>query len=524
MAIRMRNTAKKVLLVILDGWGVAPPWGGNAISLAELPFYRRLIRQCPNSLLAASGKDVGLPGNEVGNSEVGHLNLGAGRIVGQDVVKINSAIEDGSFFKNPVLIEAIKRTLSNHSNLHIMGILSDAPTHGHINHLYALLVLCKRLGQKQVYIHLFTDGRDTEPSSAQSYLSRVLRVIQKLGVGQIATISGRYYAMDRDNRWERTGLVYNALVLGQAATSMTPLGAVAQAYRRGETDEFIRPTVILQKQKPPPTIKDGDSIIFYNFRSDRAKQLTRILLGQKVPQYQRPMVLKDIFFVSFIPYGLEKELGIENIKSVFPPIKLKAVLGELISQQMKQFRLAETEKSAHITYFFNGMREEPFPGEERLFIPSPKVATYDQKPEMSAPQVDSELKKALRRDYGFILVNFANPDMVGHTGNIRAVREAVEFLDKTMADFVPQAQVAGFWTIISADHGNAEQMINPLSGFPDPEHTNNPVPFILISPIKDSRIKVLPGRLSDVAPTILHLVGIQQPPEMTGRNLISYAI
>jgi 2,3-bisphosphoglycerate-independent phosphoglycerate mutase len=512
-----------VLLMILDGWGYAPAWGGNAIALARCSFIDELWRNCPHTLLAASGQAVGLPGHEMGNSEVGHLNIGAGTIISQDVIKINHAIADRSFFSNPVLIQAMDRVKDGSRNLHLMGILSDGGIHGHINHLLALLYLAKMRGLRNIYLHVFTDGRDTSPTSAQTFIYRINNAIAKLGVGQIATISGRYYAMDRDKHWSRINLVYSAMTEGVGERSKSALGTVAQAYTKGETDEFIKPTIVLTNNVPPPPVRDGDSVIFWNFRSDRARELTQAFLKPSINDYRRRVFLKDLFFVSMIPYGYEADIGVKpNI--AFEPDKIKQTLASVLSQHhLTQLHIAETEKYAHVTFFFNGTVERPYPGEDRILVPSPKVATFDLAPEMSAAAITANVIKALeRRKYDFIVMNYANADMVGHTGNIDATKRACSFVDLQVRRAVGKAHDAGYTVFITGDHGNAEQMIDPMTNEPDTAHTKNPVPLIFVPSQDNATVFRLNdgGKLSDITPTILNLMAITPPAEIKGHNLL----
>lgn len=514
----------KVLLIILDGWGIAQPWGGNAIAVAQTPYFDYLWREYPHTQLKASGVDVGLPGHEMGNSEVGHLNIGAGRIVNQDILHINEVIEDGTFFKNKVLIEAMNRVKNTSNNLHLMGIISDGGIHGHINHAIALLYMAQLQGVKNVYIHLFTDGRDSPPMSAQHYISRLKQEINKLKTGTIATISGRYYAMDRNKNWTRTDRVYKALTQGIGHVAPSAIAAVAEAYTRGETDEFIQPTIVARNGVRPPTIKNNDSIIFWNFRSDRARQLTQAFLKPKIEEYPERKLLTGIYFVSLIPYGYEADIGVRPYVA-FTPDKITTTLASVLAQnKMPQFHIAETEKYAHVTYFLNGTIEKPYPGETRQIIPSPAVATYDLKPEMSAPMVGDAIVKAMQTaKYPFIVANFANTDMVAHSGKFNAIVAACEAVDRELRKVVETAKKLQYHTIVTADHGNAEQTIDPLTNQPSTEHTRSLVPFILVPPPEDTCQHILrtSGRLADIAPTILSILNINKPPQMTGNNLVA---
>jgi len=512
----------KILLIILDGWGLAQPWGGNSIAVAKTPFFNYIWRTYPHTQLRASGTDVGLPGHEMGNSEVGHLNIGAGKIVRQDILNVNEAIENGTFFSNRILIQAMDRVRGTSNNLHIMGLLSDGGVHAHTSHAIALLNLAHARKIKNIYIHIFTDGRDTPPMSAQTYIARLSSEIKKLDTGTIATVSGRYWAMDRDHNWERIDKVYKAMTEGVGKRAPSAMSAVGAAYGRGETDEFILPTII-ENRNLPPQVMDGDSIIFWNFRSDRARELTQAFLRPQIEKYNRSKVLKNLFFVSLIPYGYEKDIGVRPYVA-FEPEKIYMTLASVLADhKIPQLHIAETEKYAHITFFLNGMIEKPFPLEERVIVPSPAVATYDLKPEMSAPIVTNEVIKGIKSNkFGLIAVNFANLDMVGHSGNFAAIVKACEIVDTSLSEIVKQANDNGYYSVITADHGNAEEAINPITNEISTEHTKNPVPFILV-PIKNDTNKYIlrtDGRLSDVTPTLLYLMQIEKPSEMSGNNLI----
>lgn len=514
----------KVLLLILDGWGIAQPWGGNAISVAKTPYFDYLWRYFPHTELAASGIDVGLPGHEMGNSEVGHLNIGAGKIVKQDILNVNDAIKSGDINTNKVLVQAMERVKDTSGNLHLMGLLSDGGVHAHTLHAIALLQLANKLGVRNVYFHIFTDGRDTSPMSAQLYISHLLKEINKLKTGAIATVSGRYWGMDRNNKWQRIDTVYRALTEGVGQTASSALGAVSAAYGRGETDEFIKPTIVLNNGQKPPVVKDGDSIIFWNFRSDRARQLSQAFLKPEIEGYKRQKVLKNLYFVTLIPYGYEKEIGIKPF-TAFVPDKINVTLASMLANnKLSQFHIAETEKYPHVTYFLNGTVEQPYPLEDRMIIPSPKVATYDQMPEMSAPLVSKGIIDAISsKKYNVIIANYANADMVGHTGNFNAIVRACEVVDIQLRNVVEVARKNGVHTFVTADHGNAEEVISPIENTPSTEHTKNKVPFIAVPPDGDSCRYMLrtAGRLSDIAPTILALLGIEKPQEMTGCNLVA---
>jgi len=501
-----------VILIILDGWGIAPGWAGNAVFLARTPCFDELIKKFPHTQLSASGSAVGLSGDERGNSEAGHLNIGAGKIVHQDVNHISSLIQKGDFYQNPTLLGAIKHTKKYHSNLHLIGLLSDGGIHSHIDHLFALLNLCKKESVQNIYLHCFTDGRDTEPQKALSFIYSLERKIKELGIGTIATVSGRYYAMDRDKHWNRTERVYRAIAEGIGETEKSAASAVSQSYRVNITDEFIIPTVI-----NPIRISDNDALIFFNVRGDRMRQL---VLPFSDPNFNAFPVKKinNLCVVIFTWYGDY----IPNTQYAFAPEKVENPLAAVLSENnLKQFHTAETEKYAHVTYFFNGGREEPFKNEDRIMIPSPKVPTYDLAPEMSVREVSSEIIYRIENmDYSFILANFANPDMVGHTGVLDAAVKAVEAVDRALYQTIVSAQKKGMYILVTADHGNAEQMVNPKTGETDTEHTKNPVPFILIPPTPKLYKLRTNGILADIAPTILEILNIPKPNSMTGTSLI----
>ncbi len=511
---------RPLLLIIMDGWGYREETEGNAIRLAGTPHLDALKEIYPFTLLRASGEAVGLPEGQMGNSEVGHLNIGAGRIVYQDLTRINLAIKDGSFFENPVLKEAFKKAKETGGKVHLLGLVSDGGVHSHIDHIYALLEFARREGLcDRTFVHAFTDGRDTPPTSGVEYLSALVSKMQDLSCGQVASVSGRYYAMDRDKRWERTALAYRALVMGEGYQAQDPVEAVKAAYERGETDEFIKPTVIYRNNRPVALIEDGDVVIFFNFRADRARQLTLALTKEDFREFERPRFPKLAYFVCMTLYDETFDLPV-----AFPPVHLKNIWGEVVSKaRFHQLRIAETEKYAHVTYFFNGGEEEPFPLEDRKLIPSPReVPTYDLKPEMSAYEVTEEVIRRIRsRKYSFIVMNYANGDMVGHTGVLEAAIKAVKVVDECVG------RVISVWrevmdrapAIVTADHGNCEMMIDPETGEPFTAHTANPVPFYLIDDrFKGARLRE--GILGDIAPTGLFLMGLEIPKEMTGKVLI----
>ncbi len=514
------KTIKPLLLIIMDGWGFREEREGNAILLAGTPNLDALKANYPFTLLRASGEAVGLPEGQMGNSEVGHLNIGAGRIVYQDLTRINLAIKDGSFFKNPVLKEAFSKARESGGKVHFLGLVSDGGVHSHIEHLYALLDFAKKEGLAQkAFVHAFTDGRDTPPTSGLSYIEALEAKTRELQSGKIATVSGRYYAMDRDKRWERTALAYQALVLGKGLTAPDAVSAVKAAYERGETDEFIKPTVIIEGNRPVATIEDQDVVIFFNFRADRARQLTRALTDPNFSEFEREKFPNLAYFVCMTLYDETFELPV-----AFPPEHLKNIWGEVVSKAgFYQFRTAETEKYAHVTYFFNGGEEKPFPYEERKLIPSPRdVPTYDLKPEMSAYEVTAEVIKRIKTGkYQFIVMNYANGDMVGHTGVLEAAIKAVKVVDECVGKVISawREYTGGAPAIVTADHGNCEMMVDPENGEPFTAHTANPVPFYLVDDrFKKARLKE--GILGDIAPTGLYLMGLEIPPEMTGKILL----
>ncbi|MFZ5597159.1 MAG: 2,3-bisphosphoglycerate-independent phosphoglycerate mutase [Bacillota bacterium] len=504
-----------LVLLILDGWGLSGQVRGNAIAMADTPNMKGFWENYPHTALKCSGEDVGLPEGQMGNSEVGHLNMGAGRVVYQELTRITKSIKDGDFFKNDAFLGAVDHVSKNGGALHLMGLLSDGGVHSHISHLFALLELARGHRLEKVYVHCFLDGRDVPPDNALEYIEQLEQKIKELKTGRIATVSGRYYAMDRDRRWERTEMAYRALVGGRGLRAKSAEAAVKESYGRNETDEFVKPTVIEDGDgNPVAVVKDGDAIVFFNFRPDRARQLTRSFVDADFQGFEREKI-KDLYFVCMTQYDKTIEAPV-----AFRPQLLKNTLGEVLGAAgIKQLRLAETEKYAHVTFFFNGGVEPPNPGEERILIPSPKVATYDLKPEMSAPAVTEELLGQLGFDrYRVIIVNYANPDMVGHTGDMGAAVKAVETVDRCLGRVVSAVLERDGVVIITADHGNAEIMEDD-EGNPVTAHTTDPVPFILISEkFKDRELR--PGRLEDVAPTMLELLGMEKPPQMTGSSLI----
>ena len=508
---------KTTVLMILDGFGIREETHGNAVAQANKPNIDALMRDYPFVKGYASGLAVGLPDGQMGNSEVGHLNMGAGRIVYQELTRITKAIEDGDFFENPELLAAVDNAKKNDSAIHFYGLLSDGGVHSHNTHLYGLLKLAKEHGLKKVYVHCFLDGRDTPPTSGAEYVGELVGKMKEIGVGEIGVISGRYYAMDRDNRWERIEKAYDALTKGIGVDGGTdPKQAVLDSYKNDVTDEFMLPTVMKKDGKPVVTIQAKDSIVFYNFRPDRARQITRAFRDPEFAGFERDFI-EDLTYVCFTDY----DETIPNKTVAFKKEELKNTFGEYISSLgLTQLRLAETEKYAHVTFFFNGGVEEPNPGEDRILVPSPKVATYDLQPEMSAYQVADELVKAIRsQKYDVIIINFANPDMVGHTGIMEAAVAAVEAVDKCVGRAVEAVKETGSVLFLCADHGNSEMMIDEATGAPFTAHTTGPVPFILINADSSYRLDE-GGKLCDIVPTLLDVMGIDKPAEMTGRSLI----
>ncbi len=505
---------KPVALMILDGWGLSDETVGNAVKQASTPNFDRLMSDCPHTTLKASGEDVGLPDGQMGNSEVGHLNIGAGRVVYQELSRIDNAIKTGEVFDNEALSTVMKNSAENDKSLHFLGLLSDGGVHSHIRHLIGFLDMAKKLGVQKVYVHAFLDGRDTPPQSAPKYIQQIEEHMKNISLGEIASVSGRYYAMDRDKRWERIKLAYDVLTKGEGKTAISAEQAIQQSYADGENDEFVIPTVITKDGNPVATIKDGDNVIFFNFRPDRARQITRALIDKEFAGFERDRL--NLHYVCLTQY----DVTIKNVEVAFKPQTLDNTLGQWIaSKGKKQLRIAETEKYAHVTFFFNGGVEEPNDNEDRSLIQSPKVATYDLKPEMSAYEVtDTLLSKLDTGEYDLVILNFANPDMVGHTGVIPAAIKAVETVDDCMGKVVDKILSMEGSAIITADHGNAEVMIDPITKEPMTAHTTNLVPCILIG--KDDATLRDGGRLCDLAPTLLELMGEDKPNEMTGMSLI----
>ncbi len=508
---------KSTVLLILDGWGHAPASAGNAVTTAETPNMDKLLSTSPWCLLQCSGQAVGLPQGQMGNSEVGHLNIGAGRVVDQDIVRIDKSIRDGFFSENETLVKLFEKARSHSGKVHLMGLVSDGGVHSHIDHILALLRLARDCKVGQVFIHAFLDGRDTPPKSGQGYIQKLAEFCHDLGTGRIASVSGRYYAMDRDRRWDRIELAYKAVVSGLGQTSPDPVQAVLQGYDRGETDEFLTPTVIVDEQdQPVGRIEDGDALFFFNFRADRARQLVQSFSPEKETEFDRQRCPRLAYLATMTEYDPTFSLPV-----AFAPLSLVNILAEVSAGHgLRQFRIAETEKYAHVTYFFNGGREEPYPGEERRLIPSPKeVDTYDQKPEMSVFEVTEKFCAEWHQGYSLIVCNFANLDMVGHTGDFSAAVKACQAVDTCVGKVVRDVLRAKGRLLITADHGNAE-MMQDANGHPHTAHSKNPVPFLVVED-EPLQLKLRSGGcLGDIAPTILDLWGIPQPGEMTGRSLV----
>lgn len=546
-----------MVLLVLDGWGIAPPSGGNALTQSRLPNYQKILKEYPNTQLIASGESVGLPANEVGNSEVGHLTIGVGRVVLESLPRINKAIDDGSFYSNQALLQAVDHAKRNGSHLHLCGLIGSGNVHSSTAHLMALLDLCQRQEFHEVFLHLFTDGRDAPPQDGATVLEKIEHRLAELQFGQIASISGRYYAMDRDSRWDRTEKVYRAMTLGEGPTATIASQAVKDSYTQNLTDEFVVPTTIHPADQQPFTVQDKDAVIYFNFRVDRALQLTEVFVLQdfeqgivqdqvfqycgddtkpeertptRTPTFQRPVVRQDICFVSMTEY----KAGLPVTAVAFPKIDIQHPFSEVLAQHhLRQFHLAESEKERMVTYYFDGMRMECFEGEEVLIVPSAKkVGTYDRKPEMSLPEIIREFYKAISLDqYHFFIINFANPDMVAHSGNLAATIKACELVDWALNEMLGALLPRGGTLCITADHGNAEELLTyDQSGFfftsapgsMNTEHSNNPVPFVIINEAfkNNPSIHLKQGSLSDVAPTILHMMDLPVPEVMTGKNLL----
>jgi len=517
----MTKRPKPIVLTVLDGWGYRAETKGNAIALARKPNYDRLLKDFPNTLIQTSGPSVGLPEGQMGNSEVGHLNIGAGRIVQMDITRVDQLIAGGEFSRQPLLVEAMNRARTH--QLHLMGLLSDGGVHSHIDHLFALLRMAHENKIKNVFVHCFMDGRDTPPESGIDFLRRLEQKIREYGIGRIASISGRYYAMDRDNRWERVEKAYRAMVHGDSEVKFTdPIAAVRASYEKGVTDEFTVPVAITTEPAPGKpavprgVIRDDDAVIFFNFRADRARQMTRALIEPGFDKFADPARPKNLVFVGMTQY----EKTWPWLRYLLGPEKLEHILANVFADlQFKNLRIAETEKYAHVTYFFNGGIEKPFAGEERVLVPSPKVPTYDLKPEMSAAGVADAVIHAIEKgEFDAIIMNFANADMVGHSGKLEPTIKAVETVDRCLGRIFQALRPRGGAWIITADHGNAETMIDPVTGGPHTYHTTNPVPFVLVT--EDGRAQLQAGgALRDIAPTLLGVLDVAEPRQMTGRDL-----
>jgi len=512
---------KPIVLTVLDGWGYRAESKGNAIALARKPTYDMLLKKFPNTLVHTSGPAVGLPQGQMGNSEVGHLNIGAGRVVHMDITRLDLMIQTGEFFRHPLLLDAMAR--GRERRLHLLGLVSDGGVHSQLEHLVSLVRMAAEQKVEHVFVHAFTDGRDTPPTSGAGYLQRIEQQLRHYGAGRIATVTGRYFAMDRDNRWERIERAYRALVHGEGAVRSTDAQqALRQSYERGTTDEFVEPIVLTDKPGGDPRgmIRDDDAVIFFNFRADRARQMTRALVDPAFDGFADAKRPKNLFYVGMTQY----EKTWPWLRYVLAPEKLEHILAQVFAERdLRNLRCAETEKYAHVTYFFNGGVEKPFGGEERILVPSPKVPTYDLKPEMSAEGITDAVVKAIEKGaFDAIIMNYANADMVGHSGKLEAAVKAVEAVDAGLARIYQALQPRGGAWIITADHGNAETMIDPVTGGPHTYHTTNPVPFVLVSGDDHASLRD-GGALQDIAPTIISLLGADRPREMTGNDLVARA-
>ena len=509
----MHGKKKPLVLTVLDGWGYSPAKEGNAIAAARKPTYDSLLREYPNTLVHTSGPYVGLPEGQMGNSEVGHLNIGAGRIIYMDVTRIDLMISSGEFFRNPVLLDALRHARTH--RLHLMGLCSDGGVHSLLTHLYALLKMARQESVEQVFVHCFMDGRDTPPESGAGYLEQLQKQMREIGIGQIASVAGRYYAMDRDKRWDRIERAFGAIVLGDGEKSTDPVGAMKRSYERGVTDEFVEPVTIMDgRNQPVGLVRDEDACIFFNFRADRGREMTMALTDRTLEKPARSLAPKNLHFTTMTEY--DKSF---TVPFVLPREHPNNILADVMAQlNWRNLRVAETEKYAHVTYFFNGGNEKPYPGESRELVPSPKVATYDLKPEMSAPGITAAVVKAIEKGgFDLIVMNYANADMVGHSGKMGPTVQAVEAVDAGLGDIYAALRRCGGSWIITADHGNAETMIDPVTKGPHTYHTTNPVPFLLVD---ETRVLLRTGgALQDITPTVLAFLGEKQPKEMTGRDL-----
>ncbi|MCU7834125.1 MAG: 2,3-bisphosphoglycerate-independent phosphoglycerate mutase [gamma proteobacterium symbiont of Taylorina sp.] len=512
----MSTLPKPLVLIILDGWGYSEDPEHNAILEARTPVWNSIWKKYPHTLIKASGAEVGLPAGQMGNSEVGHLNIGSGRVVYQEYTRVSRAVRTGSFFSNCTLTEAVDKALENNSALHIMGLLSSGGVHSHEDHIHAMVKLAAERGLEKIYLHAFLDGRDTAPKSAEDSINAMQTFFDESGRGQFASVIGRYYAMDRDHRWERIKSAYDAMADGESEfTAKTALKALEKAYNRDESDEFVQATCIIPAGQKAIQMEDNDVMVFMNYRSDRARQITRPFIEENFEAFKRGRHFKLSQFVSLTEYSSKFDVPV-----AFPPERLTNVFGEYISNLgLRQLRIAETEKYAHVTFFFNGGEEEPFPDEDRILVNSPDVATYDLQPEMNAPKLTKKLIKAIKSDqYDTIICNFANPDMVGHTGNEKATIKAIEALDTFIKQICKVIIDVGGELLLTADHGNAELMLNKNTGQAHTAHTCNPVPFVYIG---REAVMEESGALSDIAPTMLYLMGIEVPPQMNGRSLVT---
>ena len=504
---------KLTMLMILDGFGNNSNEKGNAVKIAKTPNIDKLMKTCPTTQINTSGLAVGLPEGQMGNSEVGHTNIGAGRVVYQELTRITKSIEDGDFFSVPEFVKAIENCKQNHTKLHIMGLVSDGGVHSHIRHLFALLELAKRKDFEDVYVHCFLDGRDTPPASAENYIMQLEDKMKEKGIGKIASISGRFYAMDRDKRWQRIQKAYDAMVNGIGEKATSAISAIESSYQKEVFDEFVEPTLICNGEEPIATIGKKDSVIFFNFRPDRAREITRTLVDEEFNEFETKKL--DLCFVCMTQY----DETIPNVNIAFKPTALVNTFGEYISKKgLKQLRIAETEKYAHVTFFFIGGEEKQYKGEDRILIPSPKVETYDLKPEMSAYEVTEKVVEAIKSEkYDSIILNYANPDMVGHTGNLDAAIKAIETIDECVGKVIEALKEVNGIVLITADHGNSEQMIDYKTGEPHTAHTTNPVPLMLFGM---ENVKLNTGCLADLAPTMLDIMGLEKPQEMLGNSLL----
>lgn len=505
---------KTTMLMIIDGYGINKEEKGNAVKAANTPNLDKLFKTCPSTEVYTSGLKVGLPEGQMGNSEVGHTNIGAGRIVYQQLTRITKSIEDGDFFSIPEFIGAIENCKKNNSKLHILGLVSDGGVHSHIRHLYGLLEMAKRRDFNEVYVHCFLDGRDTPPASAENYITKLENKMKEKGIGKIASLSGRYFAMDRDKRWDRVQKAYNAMVNGEGEKSTSATKAIEDSYQKEVFDEFVEPTVICNGDLPVATIDRNDSVILFNFRPDRAREITRTLVDTEFSDFETRKDL-DLYCVCMAEY----DATLPNVNVAFKPEKLVNTFGEYISNKgLSQLRIAETEKYAHVTFFFNGGEEKQYEGEDRILVPSPKVATYDLQPEMSEPEVTEKVVEAINSGrYDSIILNYANSDMVGHTGSLEAAVKALEAVDDGVGKVVEAIKNNGGVLLVTADHGNSEQMIDYVTGEPHTAHTTNPVPLILVG-MENTKLKS--GKLADLAPTMLDIMGLEKPAEMTGESLL----